>query len=210
MYRLVRTDGFYSLILSDGESVQTRVVVIATGARYQRLSIPNYDRFEYQGIHYAATAMEADLCQGEEVAVVGAGNSAGQAALFLSHTASHVHLLVRGNGLQRTMSDYLIQRILASQTITVHLSTEIIAIEGEERLREVSWLQKGSLATESRRIGNVFVMIGALPRTEWLRDRSLTDSKGFIVTGAAAGSDASFGTRLDGIFAVGGAVRSNE
>ncbi len=195
--------GQHALVLSDGETLRARAVVIATGARYQRLIVPDYDRFEYQGIHYAATAMEAGLCQQDEVAVVGAGNSAGQAALFLSRTADRVHLLVRGTNLDATMSDYLIQRIMASQTITLHLETEIIALSGDDRLREVTWRTKGSDGPETRSIGNVFVMIGACPRSEWLHDVLLRDSKGFILTGMAAGSISAFGTSRDGVFAVG-------
>jgi thioredoxin reductase (NADPH) len=195
--------GQHALVLSDGETVRARAVVIATGARYQRLSIPDYDRFEYQGIHYAATAMEAGLCQQDEVAVVGVGNSAGQVALFLSRTADRVHLLVRGSSLNVTMSNYLIQRIMAYRTITLHLETEIVALSGDDRLREVMWFSKGTAESETRRIGHVFVMIGARPRSEWLHDVLLRDSKGFIVTGVEAGSRSAFGTSLDGIFAVG-------
>jgi thioredoxin reductase (NADPH) len=196
-------DGQYALALGDGETLRARAVVIATGARYQKLSVPDYDRFEYQGIHYAATAMEAGLCQEDEVAVVGAGNSAGQAALFLSRTADRVHLLIRGTNLAATMSDYLIQRIVASRTITLHLQTEIVALKGDERLREVTWISKDSNAPETRPIGNIFVMIGARPRSEWLHDVLLTDPKGFIVTGIDAGSRSAFGTSLGGVFAVG-------
>jgi thioredoxin reductase (NADPH) len=195
--------GQHTLILSDGETIRARAIVIATGARYQSLSVPDYDRFEYQGIHYAATAMEAGLCQQDEVAVVGAGNSAGQAALFLSRTADRVHLLVRGTGLNATMSDYLIQRIMASRTISLHLETEIVGLTGDDRLREVTWLDKATAKTETRTIGNVFVMIGARPRSDWLRDVLLRDAKGFIITGIEANSRSAYGTSLDGVFAVG-------
>jgi len=195
--------GQHSLVLSDGETVRARAIIIATGAKYQRLSVPDYDRYEYQGIHYAATAMEAGLCQQDEVVVVGAGNSAGQAALFLSRTADRVHLLVRAKGLNATMSDYLIQRILASRSITLHFETEITALSGDDRLREVTWLSKGSAEPETRHISNVFVMIGARPRSEWLSEVILRDSKGFIVTGLDAGSRSAFGTSLQGVFAVG-------
>ncbi|HEY6845049.1 MAG TPA: FAD-dependent oxidoreductase [Terracidiphilus sp.] len=200
---MTKESGQHALVLSDGETVRARAVVIATGARYQRLSVPDYDRFEYQGIHYAATAMEAGLCQQEEVAVVGAGNSAGQAALFLSRAADRVHLLVRGGDLNATMSDYLVQRIMASRTITLHLETEIVALSGDDRLREVTWFNKGTGEPETWSIGNVFVMIGARPRSEWLHDALLRDSKGFIVTGVEAGARSAFGTSLDGVFAVG-------
>jgi thioredoxin reductase (NADPH) len=200
---MTRDNEHHALVLSDGETVRARAVVIATGARYLRLSVQDYDRFEYQGIHYAATAMEAGLCQQDEVAVVGAGNSAGQAALFLSRTAECVHLLVRGSSLDATMSDYLIQRIVASRTITLHLETEIIALSGDDRLREVTWLTKGADRSEVRRIGNVFVMIGARPRAEWLSNTLQRDAKGFILTGVEAGSHSTFGTSAEGVFAVG-------
>ena len=114
-------------------------MVVATGARYRKLDVPDYARFEGQGIHYAATAMEAQLCGGEEVVVVGGGNSAGQAAVFLARTAAHVHILVRASGLAATMSDYLIQRIEGSPRISLHPFTEITALEGDHLLRRVAW-----------------------------------------------------------------------
>jgi len=193
----------YALHLQDGEPVNTRTVVIATGARYQKLNIPNYDRFEYQGIHYAATSMEAGLCRGEDVIVVGAGNSAGQAAIFLSQTAKHVHLLVRGAGLHATMSDYLVQRILSSRNICLHLQTELVRMDGDDRLRSVTWRKTATNQAETHDISNVFVMIGASPKTTWLCSELAVDAKGFIMTGSTAGSEAFFGTNQPGVFAVG-------
>src|SRR5690349_7994524 len=124
----------YRVRLDDGRTVAARAVVVATGARYRKLDLPGYARFEGQGIHYAATAMEAKLCAGEEVAVVGGGNSAGQAAVFLAGAARHVHVVVRAGGLAATMSDYLVQRIAGSPRITLHTGTEITALDGDERL----------------------------------------------------------------------------
>jgi thioredoxin reductase (NADPH) len=193
----------YSLKLEDGEPVSARTVVIATGAKYQKLDIPNYARFEYQGIHYAATSMEAGLCHNQEVVVVGAGNSAGQAALFLSQTARRVYLLVRGPNPRATMSDYLIQRILSSREISLRVKTEIVAMEGDDRLREVTWRDNATEQLETREISNVFVMIGASPKTTWLHDTLAMDAKGFILTGSLAGSQTFFGTNLEGVFAVG-------
>jgi thioredoxin reductase (NADPH) len=193
----------YSLNLEDGKPVKARTVVIATGARYQKLSVPNYERFEYQGVHYAATAMEAGLCLNQEVAVVGAGNSAGQAALFLARTSKCVHLLVRGESLGATMSDYLIQRILSSRHISLRLQTEIVRMDGDDRLREVTLRDNGVGKLETRSISDVFVMIGAMPRTKGFCSDLATDAKGFIVTGNAVGSESYFGTSLDGVFAVG-------
>jgi thioredoxin reductase (NADPH) len=193
----------YALHLEDARPVNARTVVIATGARYQKLNVPNYERFEYQGIHYAATSMEAELCRDQDVVVVGAGNSAGQAALFLSRTAKHVFLLVRGDGLANTMSDYLVQRILSSREISLCLQTEITSLDGDEQMRNVTWRNSVSKITETRAISNLFVLIGASPKTAWLYPNLTVDAKGFIITGSAAGSDAFFGTSQDGVYAVG-------
>nr|AYM53979.1 bifunctional protein : sensor cNMP-binding domain-like protein [Pyxidicoccus sp.] len=196
----------YRLSLEDGRTVSARSVVIATGARYRKLDVPNLARFEGQGIHYAATAMESNLCHGEEVVVVGGGNSAGQAAVFLSRTVSHVHLLVRSGGLAATMSDYLVQRIQSSPRITLHTHTEITALDGDTLLREVTWLHKPTGEVTTRRIGNVFVMIGAEPNTEWLNGCLELDSKGFIKTGATADGHvlaSPYATSRPGIYAVG-------
>nr|AYM54026.1 bifunctional protein : sensor cNMP-binding domain-like protein [Pyxidicoccus fallax] len=196
----------YRLSLEDGRTVSARSVVIATGARYRKLDVPDLARFEGQGIHYAATAMESNLCHGEEVVVVGGGNSAGQAAVFLSHTVSHVYLLVRSGGLAATMSDYLVQRILSSPRITLHTHTEITALGGDTLLREVTWVHKPTGEVTTRRIGNVFVMIGAEPNTEWLNGCLELDSKGFIKTGVAPDGHAlasPYATSRPGIYAVG-------
>jgi thioredoxin reductase (NADPH) len=201
--RMSRRGEGYALHLEGSTAVETRTVIIATGARYQKLNVPNYDRFEYQGIHYAATAMEAGLCRDEEVVVVGAGNSAGQAALFLSQTAKRVHLIVRGESLQATMSDYLVQRVLCSRTISLHVRTEIVRMDGDDRLRNVIWQDNIAMKLEIRNISNVFVMIGASPKTTWLCSELAMDAKGFILTGSKAGSDTSFGTNQKGVYAVG-------
>jgi thioredoxin reductase (NADPH) len=201
--KMSREGSTYSLHLEDGEPVKTRTVVIATGARYQKLSVPNYERFEYQGIHYAATAMEAGLCLNQEVVVVGAGNSAGQAALFLAQTSKCVHLLVRGESLQATMSNYLVQRILSSRRISLRLRAEVIRMDGDDRLQDVTWRDNALMKMETRAISNVFVMIGASPKTTWLCKDIAVDAKGFIVTGSKAGSEAFFGTNQEGVFAVG-------
>ena len=192
----------YRMSLADGQVLAARSVVIATGARYRKLALPNFERFEGQGIHYAATAMEAELCRFEPVIVVGGGNSAGQAAVFLSRTCNHVHILVRGNGLADTMSRYLIDRIEASPKITLHARTEIHALIGEGMLEEVSWVNRDTGATVTEPIRNVFVMIGAAPNTEWLRGCVVLDGKGFVVTGEA-GLGSPYATSQPGVFAVG-------
>jgi thioredoxin reductase (NADPH) len=196
----------YQLRLDDGQSIAASAVVVATGARYRKLDVPNYDRFEGQGVYYAATAMEAQLCADEDLVVVGGGNSAGQAAVFLARTAAHVHILVRGNGLAATMSDYLVQRIASSPKITVHPRTEISALEGDHLLRQVTWTNRDSGAVATHRIGSVFVMIGAEPNTEWLNGCLDLDGRGFVKTGKSADGRAlasPFATTRAGVFAVG-------
>ena len=196
----------YRLTLEDGHSVQACAVVVATGARYRKLDVENYARFEGQGIHYAATAMEAQLCTGEEVVVVGGGNSAGQAAVFLSRLVGHVHIMVRADGLAETMSDYLVQRISSSPRITLHTQTEISGLAGDDYLREVTWTDRSTGAVETRKIGNVFVMIGAEPNTAWLDGCLELDGKGFVKTGLTSDGRplaSPFATTLDGVFAVG-------
>ena len=198
--------GTLRLVLEDEQVVATRALVIATGASYRKLDVPDYERFEGQGIHYAATAMEGNLCRGEEVIVVGGGNSAGQAAVYLSSHAAHVHVLVRSDGLAATMSDYLIHRIDASPRITLHPRTEIVALAGERLLEEVTWRNRDSGAEETRRVGNLFVMIGAVPNTAWLDGCVTLDRGGFVVTGQDAAGLAlasPYATERPGIFAVG-------
>lgn len=196
----------YELELEDGQRVTARAVVVATGARYRKLDVPNYDRYEGQGIHYAATPMEGKLCIGEEVVVVGGGNSAGQAAVFLSRIASHVHMLVRGTGLAATMSDYLIRRIHQSPRITLYTETQVVSLEGDEQLQHVTWCGKGDDSCVTRTIANMFVMVGAEPNTDWLHGCLALDAKGFVVTGIDGDgmpTSVAFATNKHGIFAVG-------
>jgi thioredoxin reductase (NADPH) len=196
----------FCIEMEDGQRVSTRSIVIATGARYRKLDLPNYDKFEGQGIHYAATWIEGNLCANEEVIVVGGGNSAGQAAVFLSGLARHVHILVRSRALAETMSDYLIQRIEASPNITLHNRTEITALEGDEVLERVTWTNRDSGESETRTIGNVFVMIGAVPNTDWLQGCVPLDRGGFVITGRDGEGQAlssPYATERPGIFAVG-------
>ncbi|WP_250624287.1 FAD-dependent oxidoreductase [Pinirhizobacter soli] len=195
----------YRVLLDDEQVVTARALVVATGARYRKLSVEDYDRFEGAGVHYAATAMEGQLCGGEEVVVVGGGNSAGQAAVFLSRIADHVHMMVRSGGLAATMSDYLVQRIEQSPKITLYTHSEICKLEGPDRLRQVSWTHRGTGEVTTRLIGNVFVMIGAEPNTDWLQGCVELDDKGFVVTGKTVPGTApsAYLTSLPGIFAVG-------
>lgn len=204
----------YTLELADGSRLRASTVVLATGARYRTLDISGLERFEGSGVHYAATAVEARLCESEEVIVVGGGNSAGQAAVFLAGHASHVHVLVRGETLAASMSEYLVGRIEAARDrITLHLRTEITALHGERHLERVTWTDRRSGAAQTRPIANVFLMLGAVPNTEWLHGAVRLDDKGFVLTGHrdAAPPDAGaappapqlLATDRPGIFAVG-------
>jgi thioredoxin reductase (NADPH) len=201
----------YRVHLESGPHVTASTVVVATGARYRKLTVPNYETFEGQGIHYAATAVEARLCGGEEVAVVGGGNSAGQAAVFLARTVGHVHILIRGAGLAATMSDYLVQRIKSSPRITVHPFTEVTGLDGDKLLRRVTWTDRKTGKSETHAIANLFVMIGAEPNTEWLDGCLDLDEKGFIRTGRwpdSLGLTSPYAASRPGVFAVGD-VRAN-
>jgi thioredoxin reductase (NADPH) len=173
----------YELTLENGRLIETRSIVIATGAQYNKPNVQNLERFEGQGIYYAATAMEAQLCTGEEIIVVGGGNSAGQAAVFLAETVRKVYMLVRGKELSETMSRYLIQRIVENQGIELHFQTEIVELAGDSHLEWVTWLNRAKGETSSHQIGHVFVMAGASPRTDWLRGCLALDKQGFILTG---------------------------
>jgi thioredoxin reductase (NADPH) len=196
----------FRLRLDDGQVIKARSIVVATGARYRKLDVAHYARFEGQGIHYAASAMEALLCLGQEAIVVGGGNSAGQAAMFLSRHAAHVHILVRADGLAATMSDYLVQRIAQSPRCTLHTHAEITGLEGDERLRGVTWTNVRDGRSETRPVCNVFVMIGAEPNTAWLGGCLELDDQGFVCTGRAADGvplPSPYMTTKPGIFAVG-------
>jgi thioredoxin reductase (NADPH) len=200
----------YSLQLDDGKTVQARSIIVAAGAQYRKLDLPNVAQFEGVGIYYGATQVEAQLCANDEVAVVGGGNSAGQAAMFLSAHAKHVHLLVRGPGLSETMSRYLISRIEACSSITLRAHTEIEALEGDAQLERVRWRQTQTGATDTREIQHLFLMTGACPNTAWLQGCLALDGKQFIKTGVDLGPDWTFQraphlleTSRPGVFAVG-------
>jgi thioredoxin reductase (NADPH) len=160
-------------------------VIIATGAQYRKPAIENLARFEGSGIYYAATEMERQVCGGEEVAVVGGGNSAGQAAVFLADKCRRVHVLVRGEGLADSMSRYLIRRIEDNPAIELRTRTEIVALEGNDHLEQIRWTSKQGGGVETRSIRHVFMMTGAVPNTAWLSGCLALDDKGFIKTGSA-------------------------
>jgi thioredoxin reductase (NADPH) len=200
----------YTIELDGGGSARTRTVIIAAGSRYRRLNLPNLAQFEGSGVYYGATRVEATVCQDAEVAVVGGGNSAGQAAVFLSGSAKHVFLVVRGPCLAETMSRYLISRIEASEKITLMAWTEIDELQGDTHLQRIRLRNSKTGTSETREISHVFMMTGADPNTEWLNGSLALDAKGFIKTG----TDVQEGwplkraphpleTSLPGVFAVG-------
>jgi thioredoxin reductase (NADPH) len=173
----------YVIELENGDRISTRTVVIATGVQYRKLPLENLSRFEGAGVYYGATFVEAQLCGGEEVIVIGGGNSAGQAAVFLAQTAKRVYMLVRSAGLAASMSRYLIRRIENSPTITLRPQTEIVALEGDNHLNSAYWRNGKTGQTEKHEISHIFVMTGADPNTRWLNGCMALDSKGFIKTG---------------------------
>ena len=218
--RLICDHSPYTIEIGDGTRIAARAMVIATGAEYRRPTIENASRFDGAGIYYGATPMEAQLCDGEDVIVVGGGNSAGQAAVFLARTCRHVKVLVRGEGLVDSMSRYLIRRIEEHQAITLHPHTEITALEGDRHLERVQWRNKRSGQSETENVRHVFMMTGATPNTAWLGGCIALDGKGFIKTGPdLAAEDLSdwplkrppflLETSSPGIFAVGDVRCSN-
>lgn len=205
----------YAVELDDGGLVQGRTIVIAAGSRYRKLALPNVEQFEGLGIYYGATQVEAPMCLNEEVAIVGGGNSAGQAAVFLANFAKHVHLLVRGPGLAETMSRYLIARIEASKKISVENLTTVEALEGGTRLERIRWRSSQTGLSSTHEIHHLFLMTGADPNTAWLGKCLSLDSGRFIKTGTDVATDWPLSrapflleTSLPGVFAVGD-IRAN-
>jgi thioredoxin reductase (NADPH) len=179
----------YVIDLDDGTQILARTIVIATGAEYRKLPLDNISQFEGAGVYYGATFIESQLCAGEEVCVVGGGNAAGQAAVFLAQSARHVHMLVRSDSLAESMSRYLIRRIEENPRITLLTQTEIVGLEGEDRLETVEWRERNDGTTERRNIHHIFVMTGAAPSTRWLDGCIALDDHGFIKTGSDLSSD---------------------
>jgi thioredoxin reductase (NADPH) len=214
--RLVCDQKPYVIEVDNGAQIPARTVVIATGAEYRKPPLENLSRFEGAGVYYGATFVEAQLCGGEEVIVVGGGNSAGQAAVFLAETTKRVHMLIRSAGLAESMSRYLIRRIEETATIVLQPYTEIVALKGGDHLESVRWRNSQTGQTEEHKISHVFVMTGADPNTHWLDGCVALDAKGFIKTGpdlspenlSAAGWPLArqphlLETSLSGVFAVG-------
>jgi thioredoxin reductase (NADPH) len=173
----------YAVQIDGGPRVPARAVIIATGVEYRKPALENLSRFEGAGVYYAATQMEAQLCASEEVIVVGGGNSAGQAAVFLAQSARRVHMLVRSTGLAESMSRYLIRRIEDNPAIVLRTRAEIVALEGNGRLERVRWRDDVAGKVETHEIKHVFLMTGAVPNTGWLGRCVALDSKDFVKTG---------------------------
>ncbi|MGB2888355.1 MAG: FAD-dependent oxidoreductase [Candidatus Acidiferrales bacterium] len=173
----------YLVEIEGGTNVPARAVIIATGAEYRKLPLENLSRFEGNGVYYGATFLEAQLCGNEEVIIVGGGNAAGQAAVFLSQTAKHVHMLIRSGRLADTMSRYLIRRIEEGKAITLHTDTEVVGLEGNDRLDHVLCRNNKTGALNTRDIRHIFLMTGANPNTGWLAGCLALDERGFVKTG---------------------------
>ena len=178
-------DDLFRLEIADGKVVQARTVVVASGARYRRPAIANLSDFDGNGVSYWASSIEAKLCEGEEVALIGGGNSAGQAVVFLAPKVKHLHLVVRGQGLEASMSRYLIDRIKALPNVTLHTGTEVVALEGDRAggLSKAVFRERTNGATKGVPMRHLFLFIGADPNAEWLDGCVAEDAKGFIVTG---------------------------
>ena len=205
-------DGNYYVRLKRNENVSTRCVLISSGARYRKLDLPNYDHFEGNGIYYAATRVEAPMCQHAQVVVVGGGNSAGQAAVFLSEHAERVFVVIRGDDLARSMSHYLICRIEDTPNIEVRKHTEVTKLEGGNWLERAELTNRATGEKEMLNCPAVFVFIGAVPHTAWLPEAIKLDGKGFVQTGQQVAESGTWRlqrqpfmleTTLPGIFAAG-------
>jgi thioredoxin reductase (NADPH) len=194
-------DGSFCATFGSGTRVRARAVVIATGVQYRRMPIDRLGELEGAGIYYAATENEARFCREAEVVVIGGGNSAGQAAMYLSRVAARVRLLVRGTSLAASMSSYLSSRLEADPAITIDYGAQVTAVHGEERLEAVTIRRDG--VEETVDTCAMFVMVGAVPNTGWLADLVRLDDKGFVLTGADVGAASPHATSCPGVFAVG-------
>jgi len=211
----------YRISLDDGQQIAARSIVLATGAAYNQPALPNIDRFTGRGIYYNATFMEGQLCSGDPVIVIGGGNSAGQAAVFLAQNTKGVRMLVRSAGLAATMSRYLIRRIEENPLIQVHFDSELLRLSGDDHLEEVSWRDKTTGEVTTQPVRHIFVMTGASPKTEWLAGCLSLDPRGFVLTGTdlddvlpprpwpLARRPYMLETSLPGVFAVGDARAGN-
>ncbi len=196
-----RSDGTFCAVLDDGDEICARAVLVSTGVQYSRLPLDRLEELEGAGVFYAATEMEARFCKNTEAVVIGGGNSAGQAAMYLSRSAAHVHLVVRSGSLAASMSSYLSSRLEADPRVTIHYNTSVTELHGEDRLEAVTFTTpEGETRQDTRAL---FIMIGAAPNTAWLSGLVDTDERGFVLTGAEVGRPSPFETGTDGVFAVG-------
>lgn len=194
----------YKVILGDDGSINTRAVVLACGVQYRKLPLDGLEKFEGCGIYYAATKLEARFCKDADVYIVGGGNSAGQAAMFMSRYAKHIYLLVRSGGLADSMSKYLSQRLEADEKVSILTHTEVKELYGEDTLEAIKIENNNTGESNRRKLGALFLMIGAAPFTDWLTEIIELNEKGFVLTGLDVSSDKSnFETSCPGVFAVG-------
>ncbi len=193
-------DGSFCVTLDDGQTVCARAILVATGVQYQRLPLGRLEYYEGAGVYYAATDMEARFCRNTDAAIIGGGNSAGQAAMFLSRSAKHVHVLVRGDSLAASMSDYLSSRLEADEKITIHYNCKVSELHGDSGLTHITLDEKGDC--RQIEVGALFVMVGAAPNTGWLSGLVELDEKGFVKCGGD-GAPSPFATSHPGIYAVG-------
>ncbi len=196
-----RGDGLFCVTLDNDHEVCAKSVLVATGVQYKRLPLDRLEDFEGAGVYYAATDMEARFCRNTEATIIGGGNSAGQAAMFLSRTAKHVHVLIRGDSLAASMSSYLSSRLEADPKITLHYGTQVETLHGQDRLEGIT--VKGPEGSHKLDSSALFIMVGAAPNTDWLSDLVKLDDKGFVQCGDAACADSPYATSQPGIFAVG-------
>jgi thioredoxin reductase (NADPH) len=194
-------DGCFCATFNNAHRVRSRAVVIATGVQYRRLPVDRLAQFEGAGIFYSATENEARYCRDSEVIVIGGGNSAGQAAMYLSRVAARVRLVVRGDSLASSMSSYLTTRLYADPAITIDYGAQVVSVHGDERLESVTLLRRES--QEVIKTCAVFVMVGAVPNTSWLAGIVQLDSKGFVLTGSDVEATSPYATSCPGVFAVG-------
>jgi thioredoxin reductase (NADPH) len=196
-----REDGLLCATIDDETEVCARGLLVASGVQYRRLPIAGLDRFEGNGVYYAATEMEARFCRSTEAVIIGGGNSAGQAAMYLSRNARHVHVLVRSSSLADSMSDYLRHRLDADPRITIHYNAKVVAADGDGKLERLT-IEEGG---ERRELSTtaLFVMVGAAPNTHWLSGLCRLDEKGFVMTGREVGGVSTFATSHPRIWAVG-------
>jgi thioredoxin reductase (NADPH) len=197
-------DESFCATFDSGQRVRGKAVVVATGVQYRRLPIDRLEQLEGAGIYYAATEIEARYCRGMEAVIIGGGNSAGQAAMFLSRSMRCVHVLVRGSSLAASMSYYLASRLEADPKISIEFDSEVTALHGTEQLEALTIRHAKSNTTRLINTNALFIMVGASPNTEWLSGLVRLDEKGFVITGAGVGPSASpFATSMPGVFAVG-------